>query len=592
MNKYRKNSILCGEVDYHCLLCAETLLHEADVERHIRWENHRRALKNNTYVTKFKNDCIIKIGSHYYCELCNIITPTALKTNLHVKDEAHLRNKQNPETTYTKPSLVKRDTSGIIAINNMVVTEREWNGIIDNQCLLCDVDVESVETHMKSGSHIISLIQTKVEVKDADKFFRKIGADIFFCFACKEPIPLATFDQHWESKEHIDNKKNVKIYKGASSSQGQSTFSAEFKNNMKKMFSSSDPSVIANADIAAKMDEFKKENIDINMNRSKAVCKVCNFSPEFSVKAITEHIKMHKKAETNSPGFQLDADAESDYDNEDDDDDDYEDCSTDSAESDEDDEVIKQLLAFRLMSIEAVDHGLRRAELAKFGKQHFIKLISGGSKGHCTLCDTYISAHIKNFHQHVKGAKHIENLALKGGRGGGGDGPKGPPEYETKPLREYLRNIFFVKQMDDFWINRRICIDKHSFVGVRHVDKMARIKCFLCNDLYPADKDQEHCQTIEHKKKLFATKVITSLKKGEFCRQFTPTKLHCAFCNEVFPSYPVLLQHLRTPEHINWKRQQKMVADMTDDMYSMHMPDTNTAEADIMWMELTGNKLL
>lgn len=61
MNKYYKNSVLCGEIDYHCLLCEETFKDQADVERHIRWESHRKKLKNYTYFSKFKSDFIVKV---------------------------------------------------------------------------------------------------------------------------------------------------------------------------------------------------------------------------------------------------------------------------------------------------------------------------------------------------------------------------------------------------------------------------------------------------------------------------------------------------------------------------------------------------
>lgn len=271
-----------------------------------------------------------------------------------------------------------------------------------------------------------------------------------------------------------------------------------------------------NPDIADKLQEFQKENIDINLEKSKATCKTCNFTPAFTVKAILEHIKMHKKAENDSPGFI----AASQSDEEDADEDiDEEGWETDSAEAENDSESEEE--KENLIFMGNIDHGKLRAELSKFGKQHYIKLVREGSKGYCTLCDSYISAHIKNFKQHVNGAKHVGHIALKRGAQNATNQENKQKEYETKTLKQYLKNIFFVKQMDDFWINRKLCIDKHSFSLVCHLEnngKYDKMKCFMCDEVFPSDKDQLHCQLPEHKNKLFATKVLYTLKK-EFVRE-------------------------------------------------------------------------
>lgn len=60
-NKYFKNFILCGEIDYHCLLCKENFQALAEVEKHIRWETHRKSVKSQTRSPKFKKEAIYKV---------------------------------------------------------------------------------------------------------------------------------------------------------------------------------------------------------------------------------------------------------------------------------------------------------------------------------------------------------------------------------------------------------------------------------------------------------------------------------------------------------------------------------------------------
>lgn len=66
MIKYHRNFILCGEIDFFCLLCEESFQNVEDVEKHIRWEKHRKIIKGLEYFPKFKKERVYKVWSNYY----------------------------------------------------------------------------------------------------------------------------------------------------------------------------------------------------------------------------------------------------------------------------------------------------------------------------------------------------------------------------------------------------------------------------------------------------------------------------------------------------------------------------------------------
>lgn len=61
MEKLYKNLILCGEIDFYCLGCRELFHSIPEVEKHIRWERHRKFVKNERYLERYKKDCIYMV---------------------------------------------------------------------------------------------------------------------------------------------------------------------------------------------------------------------------------------------------------------------------------------------------------------------------------------------------------------------------------------------------------------------------------------------------------------------------------------------------------------------------------------------------
>lgn len=171
--------------------------------------------------------------------------------------------------------------------------------------------------------------------------------------------------------------------------------------------------------------------------------------------------------------------------------------------------------AFRLLLFP--DHGQLRHKLKLFGQDNHIKLIRGGAKGYCNICFTYISSHMLNFKEHVKGARHQGFLET---RGLGLVKKTKKPEkhkYTTQPLLQYVENFTHIKEISAFWLNKDMCVSIFSFMLLSPLqhdkDKM---RCYLCDKII-SSKMIAHFQSA-HKEDYKKTQVITSFK-DEFARQ-------------------------------------------------------------------------
>lgn len=218
--------------------------------------------------------------------------------------------------------------------------------------------------------------------------------------------------------------------------------------------------------------DIEKEDYDINVKDKTAKCKHCNTFVDATFRALSHHTEMYHE------------------------------------------EAIKR--------IDPKDHGKLRAELAAFGRENFIKLNEGGSKGYCSLCDIYLSASIRVAADHVNGARHRGNLELKGlvARK-----KHSVPGCIVQPLQHYLRNLFHVKVLNTFCINFSITVTSLSFMFCADVanQKLPKRKCLCCDMLLKCEDLNEHWKTKKHKDALIAADVLAL--DGEFIRVVSSSML-------------------------------------------------------------------
>jgi hypothetical protein len=86
---------------------------------------------------------------------------------LHVKERSHINN----QGYY----LLKRIDNMIIAFDNLLIEETAWNGISEGSCVLCQVEIEDLNIHRLEPTHLLNLIQSKVEFDDPKKIYRSVS---------------------------------------------------------------------------------------------------------------------------------------------------------------------------------------------------------------------------------------------------------------------------------------------------------------------------------------------------------------------------------------------------------------------------------
>lgn len=65
MKKYYKDFILCGDGDFHCLLCNVTM-HREDLDKHIQDKNHKDSKIHAVPLEEFKDHGIYQVGIFRY----------------------------------------------------------------------------------------------------------------------------------------------------------------------------------------------------------------------------------------------------------------------------------------------------------------------------------------------------------------------------------------------------------------------------------------------------------------------------------------------------------------------------------------------
>lgn len=277
----------------------------------------------------------------------------------------------------------------------------------------------------------------------------------------------------------------------------------------------------------AKMQELQKKLIStvqefywVDEKNNFATCKYCKTVVTILFKAMIDHMKnKHDKSHLSSD------------------------------ESSSDEEVVYS---------EIIDFGKRRKELAAFGRPHHIRLNHNASKGWCSVCDCYMSAHKRVFKIHIRGYIHKCFLEIHG---------LIPPEHEPEPrnfkaLSVYDYSLEYVPSEKAFYIDNKYVVDVFSFFllykieGNPHVKKT---KCFACNELIAEGQERKHCETAEHKEKFLEAKLMEPGKNkdcpnfGEYIREIKPNLYHCGLCNRTLPFRASLEFHKASKGHLSIK---------------------------------------
>ncbi|KAL4708578.1 hypothetical protein ACJJTC_014186 [Scirpophaga incertulas] len=538
MNKFYKHFILCGDADYHCILCQENFHYISDVEKHMRWENHRKALKTQTYFPRFRRDFIYKLedSNLYYCEVCNLIIPTLSDVPSHINGCEHKHNKANPITDNDIENSKCKYDCGFVIVYNIIVTAQQWHSIYMRKCIMCSENLLDAMDHINSPRHVLKLISSRVIMRNKSDYYRMINAEFFYCFTCKKAVAYENFEDHWSGEEHKNNKPI--------SLTNVTTLSPNSNEDKKR-------------ELSRKLIETQRDYFDIDLATLGATCKECKVIVYLDFKVMLEHRKSHKNSQMEAKEEKPEYPVQS------------------SSDEEEQEEVAYQTV---------VDHGKRRSELSQFGKLQYIRLNPGGGRGYCSLCHATLSASMKVFKEHVRGACHKGHLEIKGIRK---SREHSIPSAKTMTLMDFLEIIYYSRSMRVMYINRSFCVDVPGFLFVSRVVKdphYLKTKCFACDVFYPTGKDETHYRSLEHKKNFLAAKVL--IIKDEFVREVRPDIYHCGMCNQAYAFWEHMAKHLTSTKHIKRKNNSNVVQQLVEQWSKENVFIKSSGHPDVLYLQL------
>lgn len=63
----------------------------------------------------------------------------------------------------------------MVSYKNIPITKEAWNGIIENKCIICDTEFDSLESHITSQEHLFQLVQVDVEFGAYNGLYRVVS---------------------------------------------------------------------------------------------------------------------------------------------------------------------------------------------------------------------------------------------------------------------------------------------------------------------------------------------------------------------------------------------------------------------------------
>ncbi|XP_026323182.1 uncharacterized protein LOC113232626 [Hyposmocoma kahamanoa] len=524
-SKLHQNAILTGYVDAYCLIC-ESLHRAEDIFNHIDKPIHKKNLDAAPYVTKYKDEFIRKVKKGYYCELCNIVFTTATKVNLHIAKATHIQNKGAP--------VLKRIGNSVIAINDICINEKAWNGLIEDICALCNLEFCDENIHKTEENHILNLIQKKVQFLDKKAVYRMVDNESFQCLTCNMIFAQSAIETHFNE----DNHKNIfqKCREGKSEppiivqqSDEKALKILEHVQEVKNTNLNDTPKEIPNKStliIPNTQTEQKSGNNNTKTNKSESKYESkTNVNATATMEEATGHIM--------KPSFDQDHNEEK-----------TENITQNLPEVSR--HFDQSLEASLIGSPKATSSRKGINDLAEFANEHNLTYNEGNDNVFCRICNVRLPASLKSMKEHVNGINHTNKVKEKML-----NIPKNKAisKYRTIPMNKFVKQLcgFKGQFVDHVVVNNEYCLTAISYSMVTLTTTQ---RCQVC-DMH-LNNSEEHLYSLSHINALEITPVVRGLD-GEFVREVRPGLFHCGFCNLIVEGWDNVLVHLHCDEHIKSK---------------------------------------
>ncbi|CAK1594626.1 unnamed protein product [Parnassius mnemosyne] len=505
-NENQKNCIITRINHSFCLLCDECLKENETIQLHNECNSHKRNLELNTPLEKYKDDCIRQVKKGFYCVSCDILFATKQAINRHVNEVTHINNKGL--------LLLKKVENGVVAFNTIFIEDKAWHGLIDNTCIICNIDIPDENSHKNNSSHIFNLIQNKPEFNENHEIFRKVDVQFYNCLVCNSLVSKDTLSKHFKTDFHIEKYTKCKeLYSQLKTSNPKNLSKNDVIDNKKNT-----PTTVR--------DTLLKHKIELNANDKGTLKNEESDNKEIIKTTInkeeTDPIYLYNESKKDNAKDSLSNKIEENHKN----------ISTKV----EDESIEQEPSQSKL-------HEPREAiKIAyKFAKENGLKYSHGKRNAYCNACDERISSSFKKMEDHVSNAVHKEKFL------------KSQQRTVTIPLNEFIKTeILIVTDFDANFVilNKRFCIFFSSFHMITHNENTVR--CQLCETNIVLSLEL-HADTQHHRTLLNKTEVIVSWK-NEFIRKIRDGIYHCGFCNTIASTSEELQSHLMAISHEETKK--------------------------------------
>ncbi|KPJ19599.1 hypothetical protein RR48_06459 [Papilio machaon] len=561
---------------YLCELCNVLLPTAARVRLHVaeaRHAEHRaaRVVQRREYFGN-QQECVRKIKKWYLCELCNVLLPTAARVRLHVAEARHAEHRA--------ARVVQRRADRILAFASVQLKDSAWNGILDDTCAICNTEFDDEHIHRNETSHILKLIQSKIEYDENQNLYRRVDDNTFHCITCNKLVAFNSMDVHFNDDEHKNlyqcfceenkfNSDESKVEIEAENVESHIERSENIENveknelindkehsekdkndiqqiNTKKITEIFDTVKIdedenskinlENDDILSSIENFNRNNISINVELKTATCKKCEKDLDFQMKSIKDHILEH---EMNNE---------------------IEDFETTKVKSDTEltEEMpngktspaatVKNEQEFKKVRGKKIKEHKSNFEAKQFANENDMTYLDSEDKVYCIKCKVNIPTSLKCLQEHVAGSahlkainkQHLEVVLYKN------DNESNEEHTNKIAAEDFVQNKLFIDGISKcVVINDTICISVLS--SELMLEENNKLKCLICEQKLFMHDFESHIKQYHHNKK--SSKCFVLELSSEFIREIKPQCFHCGYCNNLHSPWSAMLKHIQSADH-------------------------------------------
>ncbi|KPJ03816.1 hypothetical protein RR46_01166 [Papilio xuthus] len=564
MSSLSTSGVFSSRVDYFCLVCESRLRDEADAAAHVAKPVHTKNFLTTEYFGN-QQECVRKIKKWYLCELCNVLLPTAARVRLHVVEARHLEHRD--------ALAVQRRAGRVLAFASVQLDDRAWNGILEDTCAICNTEFDDEHIHRNETTHILKLIQSKIEYDENQNLYRRVDDNTIHCITCNKLIAFNSIDVHSNDDEHknlyqsccdetfnsdedkieietenavsthieksenVDDKNDIINKKEHSGIDNEKN---DIKQNEEQIIKILDDVTIdideksnSNSeieDILSSIENFNRNDININIELQTATCKKCDKHLDFQVKTIKEHILEH---EINKDG---------------DDSDTTEEFTEEMQNGKTSPTTVQEKQVLKKVKAKKIKENSFNYETKQFANKNDMTYFDNEDKVYCNKCKVNIPTSLKCLQEHVAGAAHLKAINKQHLEVALYNNDESDKEQTNKIAAEdFISNTVF---LDGIFkcvvINDKICISLLSFNLM--VEENNKLKCLICEQKVFTHDFDAHRQQYRHNKTASESFVLSD-HLNEFIREIKPQHFHCGYCNSVHSPYSAMATHIQSDDH-------------------------------------------